>query len=211
MQSRWQTKLLNGVTGLVTNIEEDGITCCFGDTTHKIRKETFTVYDPVSRTNIAERIQFPLKLCFAITIHKSQGMTLDRAIVICKGAFLPGQIGVAVGRVKCKARLQVLNYDRNLVRKHPEYVDKFYAEQTVPVSATCCQGIAFDHNINEDLQYDFQINSDSSDDCGNLSDTEFLHQDKIDEIIDTTESADQASPTTRAMSQIVGRLSWWPK
>lgn len=39
---------------------------------------TFSVYSPRLNTNTAVREQYPLKLAFGLTIHKAQGMTLNR-------------------------------------------------------------------------------------------------------------------------------------
>jgi ATP-dependent DNA helicase PIF1 len=61
-------------------------------------------YDPAVKPTGVFR-QFPLRLAWACTIHKSQGLTLDRALVDIRAARDPGQAYVAVSRVKTLAGL----------------------------------------------------------------------------------------------------------
>ena len=60
------------------------------------------------------RTQFPFFLCWAVTIHKCQGMTLPQIVVDMspnKGTFKNGQAYVAFSRVTSLENLYIVNYD----------------------------------------------------------------------------------------------------
>lgn len=54
--------------------------------------------------------QFPIVLAYAVTCHKSQGLTLSAAVVHCSSEFVPGLTYVALSRVKEPENLQVLDF-----------------------------------------------------------------------------------------------------
>ena len=56
--------------------------------------------DEITESVIGSFIQYPLKLAWAITIHKSQGLTFERAIVDAQLSFASGQVYVALSRCK---------------------------------------------------------------------------------------------------------------
>ena len=100
----------NGKIGSVVKIDEDIIWVrCPGDeediavsqvewqnTKYTIDDETKEIKESILGTFS----QIPLKLAWAITIHKSQGLTFEKAIIDAKAAFAHGQVYVALSRCK---------------------------------------------------------------------------------------------------------------
>ena len=98
----------NGKIGVVTKLETEKImVLCNGDSVPiEVRKEIWRNirYSVDKTTNRIEEnelgsfSQFPLRLAWAITIHKSQGLTFEKAIIDAGDAFAPGQVYVALSR-----------------------------------------------------------------------------------------------------------------
>lgn len=70
-------------------------------------------------------MQFPIKLAFAITIHKSQGMSLDNVMVDTNGIFADGQLYVAASRAKTLEGLSIRGFNKRHIKANAKAVN-FY-------------------------------------------------------------------------------------
>ena len=119
--------LINGSCGVVLEIEPDSILIKFDNGVEEvIPVHTFEYYREGELT--ATREQFPLRLAYGITIHKSQGMTLDKVVVDCNRIFECGQAYVALSRVKSLDGLCLKSFHPNKIVVNQEVVN-FYEKQ----------------------------------------------------------------------------------
>lgn len=68
--------------------------------------------------------QVPLRLAWAITVHKSQGMSLDAAVMDLSSVFEFGQGYVALSRVRRLSGLHLLGWNERTFQVHPEILEK---------------------------------------------------------------------------------------
>jgi ATP-dependent DNA helicase PIF1 len=87
----------------------------------KVEKHTWTLEEDGKKR--ADAAQLPLRLAWAITIHKSQGMSLDAAQIDLSRSFTPGMGYVALSRVRDLDGLYLVGINRMAMQLHPDIHD----------------------------------------------------------------------------------------
>lgn len=117
--------LVNGTTGWVYSLAHDSVGFVSDDSVSlTLKAHKWTVKE--NEVVIASRSQIPLRLAYAITIHKSQGMTLPKVEAHLGNAFEYGQVYVALSRVKTAEGLFIKSGSKAGIKAHPEAL-KFYS------------------------------------------------------------------------------------
>ena len=150
-----EKRFYNGKIGQVVGfVEDDVLVKCPGDIDNivvgrvawkNVKYNLNEQTKEVEEEEIGSFEQYPLKLAWAITIHKSQGLTFDKAVIDAKSAFAHGQVYVALSRcrsfegivLKSKIELSsiktdkvVSNYSAKAAANKPTEADLLVAKQS---------------------------------------------------------------------------------
>lgn len=109
--------LVNGAIGTVRAITDSCITIKFDHLSETYGVEKVRCKFTVMKNYCVYRRQFPLILAFSVTVHKSQGLSLDCAIVdLSEKVFAPGMAYMAMSRVRSLSGLHLAAFHPNSIK-----------------------------------------------------------------------------------------------
>jgi hypothetical protein len=133
-RNNYERGYVNGTLGTVSGFTELGVPI--------VRTKNGVVTAELERWEVmdgnkvlAAVTQIPLRLAWAITVHKSQGMSLDAAVIDLSQAFEFGQGYVAISRVRSLAGLYLQGINNRALMMHPKIVEKDREFRTAAESA----------------------------------------------------------------------------
>ena len=154
-----EKRYYNGKIGIVTDISRESVTVQCADEIEEIvtERETwnninYSINDETKEIKediTGSFVQIPLRLAWAITIHKSQGLTFERAIIDAEASFAHGQTYVALSR--CTSL-------EGLVLKTPITSNAIINDKTVSVFNESVEENHPDETILNESEKDFQLN-----------------------------------------------------
>ncbi len=120
-----QRRFVNGTLGVISGFSKDGEYPIVKTNKGRIidaEPEEWSLQD--GGKTLARIIQIPLRLAWALTVHKSQGMSLDAAHMDLSDTFEYGQGYVALSRVRTLAGLSLAGLNHRALEIHPNILAK---------------------------------------------------------------------------------------
>lgn len=154
-------RYFNGKIGTITEIGNDTIVVKCKDDNASIKVEKYKWENirynlnpqkqQVEEEVIGTFTQYPLRLAWAITIHKSQGLTFDKAIIDAGKAFAPGQVYVALSRCRTIDGIVLVSKIGSNSLHNDEHIKSFSKQHK---NAQLSQSLEFEKHLhqNEILQ-----------------------------------------------------------
>lgn len=149
-----QGKFVNGTLGVVTGWGSDGLPVVTTREGTKVTAEPMEWQLEEQGKVKASVSQVPLRLAYAMTVHKSQGMSMDAAVIDLSKAFEYGQGYVALSRVRRLSGVHLLGLNQRALEVHPEILEKDYEFRAASDAARDAFA-AMDKKETEDMQKKF--------------------------------------------------------
>lgn len=160
-------RYFNGKIGRVAALDESSVVVeCEGDTEPIAigkaewdnMETTLNAAGEVERKTVGKFIQIPLRLAWAITIHKSQGLTFDRVIIDAARAFASGQVYVALSRCRTLDGIRLSSMlPAHAIKTDGVVNSAMHTARSKPVSEATLQDAIQDFNRDSLVTlYDFQ-------------------------------------------------------
>ncbi len=132
-------RYVNGERGIVRQIEDEYIIVEKEENFVRVERHDFDLLEmksddkgKIESIKVATLSQFPLKLAYAVTIHKSQGMSIDNLVCNVDNIFAPSQFYVAISRAVNPNNLRIdfsrgnlSNYLHNVVKVDRRVVEYY--------------------------------------------------------------------------------------
>jgi ATP-dependent DNA helicase PIF1 len=118
-----QGKFVNGTLGLVTDFDREGLPLVTTKDGRTVTADAMEWQLEEHGKVLASISQVPLRLAYAMTVHKSQGMSMDAAQIDLGKAFEYGQGYVALSRLRRLSGLYLIGLNERALQVHPQILE----------------------------------------------------------------------------------------